>query len=290
MGRPQNVEMADDPEYTEFTDYLEEENRLSYATKKSYKTSYRKLRNILGKDVADTAQDTTAKAIMQSTDNINSAQALINIAIIVREKIKKMPIDQLVLQRNINKEEVNEHLKQANLYTELPSLEEVDNFIETLWKKGMYRDFIVNYLIRYYYVRNQDLLFDICETKRETLEDQTKNYLWLDRKNQRVNYIRNTYKTAKTYGQKVTAITNERFLRAVKVCNRQLYCFPLTTEPDKIGYWVSKITFRQLGEGRMLKIIIDHYKSDYSKIQEIARSRGTNENVLLTSYSISYDH
>ena len=290
MGRPQNVEMADDPEYTEFTDYLEEENRLSYATKKSYKTSYRKLRNILGKDVADTAQDTTAKAIMKSTNNINSCQALINIAIIVREKIKKMPIDQLVDQRNINKEEVNEALKQANLYTELPSLEEVDNFIETLWKKGMYRDFICNYLIRYYYVRNQDLLFDICETKRETLEDQTKNYLWLDRKNQRVNYIRNTYKTAKTYGQKVTAITNERFLRAVKVCNRQLYCFPLTTEPDKIGYWVSKITFRQLGEGRMLKIIIDHYKSDYSKIQEIARSRGTNENVLLTSYSISYDH
>jgi len=290
MGRPTNNDLEGDTEYTMFTDYLEEENRLSYATKKSYKTSYRKLRNILGKNIADTAQDTTAKAIMASTDNINSAQALINIAIIVREKVKQMPIDQLVLQRNINKEEVNETLKQANLFTELPSLEEVDNFIETLWKKGMYRDYIINYLIRHHYVRNQDLGFDICETKRETLEDTTKNYLWLDRKSQRVNYIRNTYKTAKTYGQKVTVITNERFLRAVKVCNRQMYAFPITTDPEKIGYYIQKMTLNQLGEGRILKIIIDHYKSDYSKIQEIARSRGTAESVILSSYNISYDH
>ena len=290
MGRPQNVEMADDPEYTMFTDYLEEENRLSYATKKSYKTSYRKLRNILGKDVADTAQDTTAKAIMASTDNINSAQALINIAIIVREKVKKMPIDELVEQRSTNKEEVNEHLKQANLYTELPSLEEVDGYIETLWKQSKYRDYIVNYLIRYYYVRNQDLGFDICETKKETLEDQTKNWLWLDRKNQRVNYIRNNYKTFKTYGQKVTVITNERFLRAVKVCNRQMYAFPITTESDKLGYYIQKMTLNQIGEGKMLKVIINHYRNDISRLKEISLSRGTNLEVLLTSYNINYDH
>ena len=290
MGRKQNVEMADDPEYTMFTDYLEEENRLSYATKKSYKTSYRKLRNILGKDVADTAQDTTAKAIMASTDNINSAQALINIAIIVREKVKKMPIDELVEQRSTNKEEVVEHLKQANLYTELPSLEEVDGYIETLWKQSKYRDYIVNYLIRYYYVRNQDLGFDICETKKETLEDQTKNWLWLDRKNQRVNYIRNNYKTFKTYGQKVTVITNERFLRAVKVCNRQMYAFPITTESDKLGYYIQKMTLNQIGEGKMLKVIINHYRNDISRLKEISLSRGTNLEVLLTSYNINYDH
>ena len=290
MGRPTNNDLEGDTEYTEFTDYLEEEGRLSYATKKSYRTSYRKLRNILGKDVADTAQDTTAKAIMKSTDNINSCQALINIAIIVREKLKKMPIDELVEQRTTNKADVNEHLKQANLFTELPSLEEVDNFIETLWKKGMYRDYICNYLIRYYYVRNMDLLFDICETKRETLEDQTKNWLWLDRKKMCVHYIRNTYKTAKTYGQKVTAITNERFLRAVKVCNRQMYAFPITTDPEKIGYYIQKMTLNQIGEGMILKAVINHYRDDISKLKEISQSRGTNLEILLTSYNINYDH
>jgi hypothetical protein len=290
MGRPQNVEMVDDPEYTEFTNYLEEENRLSYATKKSYKTSYRKLRNLLGKNVADTAQDTTSKAIMASTDNINSAQALINIAIIVREKVKQMPTEELVEQRTTNKAEVTETLKQANLFTELPSLEELDQFIETLWKQNKYRDYICNYLIRYYYVRNQDLGFDIVETKKETLEDQTKNWLWLDRKNQRVNYIRNNYKTFKTYGQKVTVITNERFLRAVKVCNRQMYAFPITTESDKLGYYIQKMTLNQIGEGKMLKAVINHYRDDISKLKEISQSRGTNLEVLLTSYNINYDH
>ena len=290
MGRKTNNDLEGDTEYEEFTDYLEEEGRLSYATKKSYRTSYRKLRDLLGKNVADTAQDTTSKAIMASTDNINSAQALINIAIIVREKIKKLPTDELVEQRTTNKGEVTEHLKQANLFTQLPSIDELDAFIETLWKQSKYRDYIVNYLIRHHYVRNQDLLFDICETKRETLDEPDKNWLWLDRKKMCVHYIRNTYKTAKTYGQKVTKIDNERFLRAVKVCNRQMYCFPLATDPDKIGYYVQKLTFNELGEGAMLKIIINHYRGDISRLKEISQSRGTNLEVLLTSYNITYDH
>jgi len=176
------------------------------------------------------------------------------------------------------------------LYTELPSIEVVDNYLEELWSKSKYREYIINYLIRYYYVRNQDLIFDIVETKTATLEDPNANYLWLDRKKQAVHYIRNSYKTAKTYGQKVAKIDNERFLHAVKKCNRQMYAFPITEDPDKIGYYIQKMTPLQLGEGKILKIIIDHYKNDYSKMQEIAKSRGTNEAVLLTSYSISYDH
>ena len=168
MGRKQNVEMSGDPEYEEFVNMLENSGR-SYATKKSYRTSYRKLRDLLGKNIADTAQDTTAKAIMASTDQINSAQALINIAVLVREQMKKMPIDILVEQRTTNKADVIETLQQANYYTDLPELDEFDTFIENLWKRGMYREYIVNYLIRHYYVRNLDLIFDIVETKKETL-------------------------------------------------------------------------------------------------------------------------
>jgi len=44
MGRKQNVDLAGDPEYEEFTNMLENSGR-SYATKKSYRTSYRKLRD-----------------------------------------------------------------------------------------------------------------------------------------------------------------------------------------------------------------------------------------------------
>jgi len=287
MGRPTNTAFEGDPEYTAFENFLNESDR-SYATKKSYRTSYRKLRALLGKDIADTAQETTAKAIMAATENINSAQALINIAIIVREQINKMPVDYLVEQRNTNKADVVENLKQANMFTILPELEKFDEYLETLWNKNNFRDYIVNFLIRHHYVRNQDLIFDIVETKTATLEDPNANYLWLDRKKQLVHYIRNNYKTAKTYGQKVTKIDNERFLHSVKKCNKQMYCFPLADSPEKIGYVVKKISFAQLGEGLCLKMIINHYRDDIQRLKEISQSRGTDLNTLLTSYNITY--
>ena len=62
-------------------------------------------------------------------------------------------------------------------YKDLPELWEFDAFIENLWKRGMYREYIVNYLIRHHYVRNLDLIFDIVETKKETLADPNSNFL-----------------------------------------------------------------------------------------------------------------
>ena len=176
MGRPTNHDLEGDPEYTEFTKFIEDSNK-SKATAKSYKTTFRKLRDILGKNISDTAQDTCAQAIMASTDNINSAQALINIAIIVRQN-KQMPVNELIEQRNVNKEEVTEMLKQANLFSDLPPLSVFDDYLEDLWNKHLYREYIINYLIRHHYVRNQDCIFDIVETKRETLETSWSQKEW----------------------------------------------------------------------------------------------------------------
>ena len=40
----------------------------------------------------------------------------------------------------------------------LPSLEEYDAFLENLWQIKDYRDYIINYLMRYHYTRNKDLV------------------------------------------------------------------------------------------------------------------------------------
>jgi len=287
MGRPMNHDFSGDPEYTEFETFVNNSHR-SKATTKSYRTTYRKLRNLLGKNVADTAQDTTAKAIMASEANINSAQSMINIAIIVRQEMKKMPAEYLIEQRSLNKQDVKENLQQANMFTNLPDISEFDAYIEKLWSSNMYRDYIINFLLRHHYVRNQDLIFDIVDTKAATLDDPNANYLWLDRKKQMVHYIRNNYKTAKTYGQKVTKIDNERFLHAVKKCHKQMYCFPITDDVDKIGYYVQKLSFNKLGEGACMKIIVNHYRDDIQRLKEISQSRGTNLETLMTSYNITY--
>ena len=49
-----------------------------------------------------------------------------------------------------------------------------------------------------------------------------------------VTYIRNLYKTAKIYGQKSYDIKNERFIRAVKCCEKLQYAFPICDDPSLI--------------------------------------------------------
>ena len=288
--RPKNSDYNNDTEFQQFQESIKDK---SPSTAKSYKASYKKVRDLLGKAIRDTAEETVIKVIQVDNENINTQQALINICILTRKLAPEMPILRLVEQRTINKGEVIEVLKQANTLKDLPSLEEYDQYLDDLWTAGKYREFIVNYLLRHHYVRNLDLIFDIVTTKAETL-DSTKNWLWLDRRNLRCVYIRNTYKTAKTYGQKTVVIDNERFMFAAKRCMKSMYAFPITEDPMLIGYYVHKMTMlnskgQRLGEGDCLKIIVNHYRDNVQKLEEISKSRGTNFKVLITSYNISFN-
>ena len=282
--RQVNTDFVGDPEYEEFLVYTADK---AYATAKSYKTSYRKLRNLLGKPIRETAEETLFKTIQTAIENINSQQALLNIGIICREQFEpKMPVDTLVKFRDQNKATVQEMIKMNNQFIVLPSLAEFDAYVEFLWSSKKYREYIVNFLLRHHYVRNKDLLFDIVDKKSEI--DETSNWLWIDRRNQRCVYYRNDYKTASTYGPKMSVIDNERFLKAAKMCHKNLSDFPITDSEDKIGYHIMKLSFRKLGEGALLKIIVNHYKSDISRLMEISNSRGTNLPTLLQNYNITY--
>ena len=282
--RQVNTDFAGDPEYEQFLVYAESK---AYATAKSYKTSYRKLRNLLGKPIRETAEDTVVNAVKAAIENINSQQALINIGIICREQFEpKMEINVLTKFREQNKETVQDMIKMNNMFIVLPSLGEFDNYLELLWSDKKYKEYIINFLIRHHYVRNKDLLFDIVDKKAEI--DETSNWLWIDRRNQRCVYYRNDYKTASTYGPKETMIDNERFLKAAKMCHKKMDEFPITDSEDKIGYHIQKLSFRKLGEGALLKIIINHYKGDISRLKEISNSRGCSLPTLLQNYNISY--
>lgn len=282
--RQVNTDFAGDPEYEQFLVYAESK---AYATAKSYKTSYRKLRNLLGKPIRETAEDTVVNAVKAAIENINSQQALINIGIICREQFEpKMEINVLTKFREQNKETVQDMIKMNNMFIVLPSLGEFDNYLELLWSDKKYKEYIINFLIRHHYVRNKDLLFDIVDKKSDI--DENSNWLWIDRRNQRCVYYRNDYKTASTYGPKETMIDNERFLKAAKMCHKKMDEFPITDSEDKIGYHIQKLSFRKLGEGALLKIIINHYKGDITRLKEISNSRGTNLGTLLTSYNITY--
>ena len=148
MPRPKDNSYAGDPEYTQFEQMILDRG-LCPATAKSYRASYRKVRNLFQKPIRDTAEDTAWKTIQVAEDNINTVQALINICILVRQLEPRMPHDELIEQRSINRKDVDEHLKQANSFKELPELKEYDAFIEDLWNHCKYREYIVNYLMRH---------------------------------------------------------------------------------------------------------------------------------------------
>ena len=128
------------------------------------------------------------------------------------------------------------------------------------------------------------MIFDYIETHKEAA-DTTKNYMLYERKKKQVTYIRNVYKTSNTYGPKENVITDPNFITAIRMMKDR---FPIINSESKIGYYVQKYSFQELGEGALLKVIINEYRDNINVIKRISESRGTNLPTLLTSYNITY--
>ena len=269
----------------EYDRFMEDQVDKSKATQKQYRANYNKLYKLLQKPISETAEKTCIDAITSGFENGNTQAALINVAIMVR-RLYGMPHDILVEQRTKNKETIEDTLKQVNQYMVLPSLQEFDDHIEQLYQKENYLSYVINHLIRHHYVRNKDLMFDWVLTQKET-QDTSKNYMLYERKKNQITWIRNNYKTSGKYGQKKVVIDNERLQMALKKCQGK-GLFPIADSEDKIGYYIQKHSFNQLGEGALLKIVINHYKDDINMLKLISKSRGTDLPTLLTNYNVVY--
>lgn len=276
---------------TELTNFLKTLEEKSVATQKAYKTQYNKLRNLLGNDIATVSQKKAIQIISQ-VENPNSQQALINIAVLIR-KMNGLPTKDLITMREANKGKVVTRVKTVNQTINLPTLNDLEEYTESLYDKNKFTDFIVNYLLLNYYVRNKDLRFTIVTRKKE-MTDKNTNYMWLDVKGKKAVYVRNSYKTVGTYGSKTHIIKDTEFLIALKriyACQkRDESCGVIigNEADDNLGYWVSKATYNGIGEGAYLKVIINAYRNgnDFQKLREISSSRGTNLDTLFSNYSI----
>lgn len=272
---------------TELEKLIKSVSDKSINTQKSYKTQYNKLHKLLGKDVNEASEKKIIEIVMEQPNN-NGKQALINIGILVRRiyGLKSSKLEDLREKlKGALKEDVKE--KNAVLKDTLPSYEDLLEFTDHLWVKMEWRDYIINYLLIHYQVRNQDLVFDIVNKKRLT-KDTDKNFMWLSGK--KVVYTRNVYKTASSYGKKVDTITDPKFVVAVKrvyACSsRDEECGVFIPTLSQVGYYIKKATYKQLGEGNYVKIVINHFRKDFSKLQEISKNRGTSLTTLGENYDI----
>jgi hypothetical protein len=281
----------------EFDDFRASYSNKSKVTQGVYDSMYRKLRALLqDEDIASVSQRRVIE-VAESVDNRNTQQALINIAYLIRKK-EGMAIMELETFRKKNQKLLEEKLFEANdnLIKKLPSYDTLVDYINDLLKAKKYIQYVINYLLVYYQVRNADLVFDFVLLKKDT-KDDTKNYMWYNARMKRVHYIRNVYKTAKIvkpdgtttgYGQKINIIDDPKFVKVLRILAKEQRKAdkPTVFIPNSDNYHIKKVTYEGLGEGNIFKIVVNKFRTDPNMLNQISNNRGTDINTILTSYDI----
>ena len=272
------------PEYDKFMESVKDK---SQATQKQYRIQYNKLYKLLDKPVNETSENKILE-IVKEQSNVNNQQALLNIGLVVR-KLYGLSVKKLEEFREKLKLKINESIKKKNIELKetLPSYDDLIQYTEMLWENSEWTDYIINYLLIYYQVRNEDLDFQIIKRKKDA-NDTTKNYMWLQ--SGKVTYIHNRYKTDKTYGKKVNVITNKQFITAIRRvlgCQAsELKCGVFIPNRSAIAYYIQKATYKQLGESKYVKIVINHFRKNLDKLKEISDNRGTDLKTILSYYDV----
>ena len=272
------------PEYDKFMESVKDK---SQATQKQYRIQYNKLYKLLDKPVNETSENKILE-IVKEQSNVNNQQALLNIGLVVR-KLYGLSVKKLEEFREKLKLKINESIKKKNIELKetLPSYDDLIQYTEMLWENSEWTDYIINYLLIHYQVRNEDLDFQIIKRKKDA-NDTTKNYMWLQ--SGKVTYIRNRYKTDKTYGKKVNVITNKQFITAIRRvlgCQAsELKCGVFIPNRSAIAYYLAKATYKQLGESKYAKIVINHFRKNLDKLKEISENRGTDIKTILSYYDV----
>jgi hypothetical protein len=278
--------MSEIEKYDEIDVFMTSVDDKSSATKKSYKTQYNKLKRLLGnKDISESSQDKII-GVASDEEKPNSKQALINIGILVR-RLYNLDVKKLEKERDKTKSSIVDYNKKKNEDIDLPTLNDLEEYTDWLFENNRWTDYIINYLLINYQVRNKDLNFKIVDKKRET-KDKNFNYMWLDRA--KVLFIRNDYKTAGTYGEKIDVIKDKDFitaLRRVRACQKHgEECGTFIPNENQIGYYIKKATYKQIGEGAYFKVLTNAFKGNLQLLSKMGQSRGTDLNTIVTNYDI----
>jgi len=271
-------------ELEQFLDLYAKPQGSSDNTILAYKNRYKRLIKMFGVDNFHDIEDEDLVEKLDEIKNANTRKCLYNMLIILRETIYKYDATLLREGRDNANLDTFEQKKESNakLLEELPSYESLLEHMEELYDQKQYREYLIMYILTNYYTRNYDMVLDIV-TKKSDMTDDKKNYIWLVKGKEQALYLRNNYKTSKTYGYKQHTIIDEKALHAIKMLKGQKLI-----ECSNPAYFVKNAT-GGLGEGRVLKIVIDHYRKlgDLQKIQEIASSRGTDLRTIVLEYDIS---
>jgi hypothetical protein len=194
------------------------------------------------------------------------------------------------------RDEVSQYKKQSNgdlQKADLPTFTELNKILKNEEKPMKY---LINFLFLKVNVRNQDVAYiklhknNVDESK---LDDQL-NHIYI--KDGKAIYLRNRYKTFRTYGQKRNIISVKKFVDIVKELlgdkeEKLLFAkkdgTPITN--GSISSYFRPHLIKGLQEGELMKIVMKHINTDgtFNDLRRVANNRGTNTSTLLREYDIS---
>ena len=244
----------------------------------------------------------------------------LNVILMVR-RYKKVSVDKLLFYRGYREYqddgtykmiggELNQDIQvhkmesKEKVSKELPTMKDLNDHLTSLYKSKKYRDYIINYLLVNYGVRNKDLDIVITKDKKvisntqKNKDNYQKNYLYVVKSY--VWFICNEYKTASTFGRKKIKIRNTSFQRSVNgfigTGEKKLLVNTIAGTTIKNDAGIAKVvqekTFNKIGEGKIFKVIIkDILNEPNAKVREnrlrsISETRGTSIGTILQSYAV----
>ena len=207
---------------------------------------------------------------------------LLNLVIVLRT-IEELPTDKLKdYRRELANERVSKNVvKMQDLKDDLMPIGEYRAGLMKAFEKEEYKKFIVGYLMLTYGVRNMDTDVEIVKDKKDMTDDK-QNYLIL--KPSKVTWVRNHYKTVKTFGVQTHVITDAEFIKAVKK-----HGVGRIFAEGQMNNQMKKLLINKMNEARVFKMVIDELydNKDTEGINRMSKSRGTSINTIKTFYNVN---
>ena len=271
---------------------------LTEGTRRTYTYTYKRLMELLDfTPISNISEKRVLKLITESDIPVNSQNGMLSVVILIRRS-NDTPVD-LILKYKEGKQkklmEEDKREKNVELEKTLPSYETYANYIDELYKAKSWKSYIVNYLLFKYGVRNLDL--DLILTRDKSVvskinnKDSQVNYLYITPSNKYIRYIRNHYKTSKSYGRKVIDITAKKFINAVNEFLQNDYFEKPLLDVDElsVGHTIRTMTYNQIAESGVYKVIFAHHKSkgDINALKKLSTTRGHDLSTAMGYYDIS---
>ena len=281
----------------EWSEYIGISAFKSSHTIKSYKNNHNRLTDYLQMPIRQAKPDEIIAAIKNLSTNPNTRRTLVNTAIVfynmVEKDIRKLNKYRTKLEDDIV---IFKKQKDGEKGETLPTIDELNKYLKSLYTTERWADFILNYLLMTFNTRNIDLDVEVVNSIHATKKDKTRNYLVV-RKNDIV-YIRYKYKTIKTYGVKRNIFKSTLVERAIRRLREERgKDKPLFIMANKDGSriaessnsnFVKNRTLNNITEGDINKIFVTHYadEGNVDGLISISNNRGTDLETLFTSYKI----